>query len=58
MDFPCISGSREVHLCWQFGHERVEYWHEVDEDPAVRRPVDDLPLVDMSAGELFGWRTG
>ena len=58
VDFPCIAGSREVYLCWQFGQERIEFWHEVDEDPAVRRHIEDLPLVDMSAGELYGWRTG
>lgn len=56
VDFPCVAGPREVYLSWQFGQERIESWHEADEDPAVRRPIDELPLVDMSAAELFGWR--
>ncbi len=57
VDFPCIAGPREVYLCWQFGHERIESWHEIDEDPAVRRPIEELPLMDESTAELFGWRT-
>lgn len=55
--FPCIAGPREVYLSWQFGQEHIESWHEVDEDPAVRRPIDELPRVDVSAAEVFGWRT-
>ena len=57
VDFPSVAGPREVYLCWQFGQECIESWHEIDEDPAVRRPIEELPLVDASTADLYGWRT-
>ena len=43
VDFPSFAGGREIRLCWQYGQERIEYWHEVDATFAERRPVDALP---------------
>jgi hypothetical protein len=41
--FPCIAGSRQVMLCWRPEDRGVAYWHDMDEDCALRRPIDTLP---------------
>ncbi len=30
IDFPHLRDGREVYLCWKYGEEDIEYWHEVD----------------------------
>jgi hypothetical protein len=40
VDYPALIGDREVFLCWRFGEEQVEYWHEIDGGFAGRQPVD------------------
>lgn len=40
MDFPALREEREVYLCWRFGEERVEYWHEIESGFAGRRRID------------------
>lgn len=30
VDIPAIHAGREVFLCWQYGEEDVEYWHDLD----------------------------
>ena len=30
VDFPAQRGDREVYLCWKYGEQRIEFWHEVD----------------------------
>jgi len=40
MDFPALYEGREVCLCWRFGEERVEYWHEMDSGFASRQWID------------------
>lgn len=43
VDFPSFAAGREICLCWQYGQERVEYWHEVDAGFAARLPIASLP---------------
>jgi hypothetical protein len=31
--------GRVVFLCWQFGEERIEHWHELDSGFAGRKPL-------------------
>ena len=50
VDFPCLAGGRQVSLCWQYGHDAIEYWHEADAGMVSRRPIDTLPADEAYAG--------
>lgn len=39
VDFPASHEGRTVYLCWKFGEERVEHWHELDAGFSGRRPI-------------------
>ncbi len=39
IDFPHRRGGREVYLCWEYGEERITYWHETDSGYAGREPL-------------------
>ncbi|HLV01558.1 MAG TPA: DUF2203 domain-containing protein, partial [Acidobacteriota bacterium] len=39
IDFPHIRDGREVYLCWRYGEDDIEYWHEVDAGFAGRTPI-------------------
>jgi hypothetical protein len=39
LDFSALKDGREVYLCWKYGEERIEYWHEVEAGFAGRRPI-------------------
>src|SRR5262245_57202814 len=43
VDFPAQLGGEAVYLCWQFGEDRVRYWHRRTEGFAGRRPLPGLP---------------
>ena len=43
VDFPAMLGGEAVYLCWQFGEDRVRYWHHRAEGFAGRRPLPGLP---------------
>lgn len=38
-DFPHEMNGRIVYLCWELGEEEVEWWHEVSDGYAGRRPL-------------------
>jgi hypothetical protein len=40
LDFPSLRDDHEVYLCWRYGEERIEYWHEIDAGFAGREPLD------------------
>lgn len=40
MDFPALREGREIYLCWRFGEERVEHWHELEAGFAGRQRID------------------
>jgi hypothetical protein len=40
LDFRAIREGREVYLCWQFGEERISFWHDLDAGFAGRQPLD------------------
>ena len=40
MDFPALRQGREVYLCWRYGEERIEFWHELDTGFASRQVID------------------
>jgi hypothetical protein len=39
IDFPHWRGGREVYLCWEYGEERIDYWHETDSGYSGRQPL-------------------
>ena len=39
IDFPALRENREVYLCWLYGEERIDYWHELDTGFAGRQPL-------------------
>ena len=40
MDFPAMHEGHEVLLCWRYGEERVEFWHEIEAGFAGRQVID------------------
>ena len=30
LDFPSLRDGREVYLCWRYGEDQVDFWHDVD----------------------------
>ena len=30
IDFLALYQGREIYLCWKFGEEQIDYWHDVD----------------------------
>jgi len=40
VDFPSRRGGEDVLLCWSAGEEAVEYWHDLEEGYAGRKPID------------------
>ncbi|HSR54497.1 MAG TPA: DUF2203 domain-containing protein [Acidobacteriota bacterium] len=41
VDFPHLMDGREVYLCWRYGEDDIEYWHEVEAGFAGRQPISD-----------------
>ena len=39
IDFPAEMGDRLVYLCWQYGEDEVEWWHDLETGYAGRRPL-------------------
>ena len=38
VDFLAQRDGREVYLCWKYGEEQVEYWHDIEAGFAGRQP--------------------
>jgi hypothetical protein len=41
LDFPARRDGRPVLLCWKFGEETIEFWHEAGDGFSGRRRVDE-----------------
>ena len=39
VDFPSEREGREIYLCWLRGEDRIDYWHDVNEGFASRKPL-------------------
>jgi hypothetical protein len=42
LDFPALREGREVYLCWQYGEEKIAFWHEVEAGFAGRQPIEQF----------------
>jgi hypothetical protein len=40
IDFVALHDGREVYLCWKYGEECVQFWHEIEAGFAGRQPID------------------
>ena len=50
VDFRSKLHGRTVYLCWNYGDQRIEYWHELDKGFAGRQP---LPADGDFTGDLL-----
>ena len=39
LDFSALKNGREVYLCWQYGEDDIQYWHEIEAGFAGRQPI-------------------
>jgi hypothetical protein len=42
IDFPALTGGRQVWLCWQLGEDSVGFWHELETGFGSRRPLIEM----------------
>jgi hypothetical protein len=47
VDFPCRIGEREVYLCWKLGEPSIQFWHDLEEGFAGRKPLDKETIQQM-----------
>ncbi len=40
IDFVGLREGREVYLCWKYGEDRVQFWHEKEAGFAGRQLID------------------
>lgn len=40
LDFLAERNGREVYLCWRFGEEKIEFYHELHKGFQARRPFE------------------
>jgi hypothetical protein len=38
LDFPSLRDGHEVYLCWQYGEDTIQYWHETNAGYSERKP--------------------
>lgn len=41
VDFVGVRSGEQIYLCWQYGEEDLQYWHELSDGYAGRHPIDD-----------------
>ena len=39
IDFYTVIEGRVVYLCWKFGEEKVQHWHEIGQGFSSRQPL-------------------
>jgi hypothetical protein len=42
IDFPALKDNREVYLCWKYGEEDIQFWHEIADGFAGRQSIDNF----------------
>lgn len=40
IDFPALYEGRVVYLCWKYGEESVQFWHELETGFSGRKRID------------------
>lgn len=44
IDFLGKRDDREVFLCWRYGEDDIEFWHDINAGFAGRQPIDAAVL--------------
>jgi hypothetical protein len=44
IDFLGKRNGREVYLCWKYGEDDIDYWHDLTTGFAGRQPIDSQIL--------------
>ena len=39
LDFPALRENHDVYLCWKYGEEDIQFWHEIEDGFAGRQPI-------------------
>ena len=39
LDFPALKDGREVYLCWKYGENDIQFWHEIEDGFAGRQSI-------------------
>ena len=47
VDFLSLRRGQRVYLCWKYGEEELEYWHDTDAGYAGRQPIIEEDFDDM-----------
>lgn len=42
VDFLGRRNGREIYLCWKYGEDDIDYWHDLTAGFAGRQPIDAL----------------
>jgi len=40
IDFVGLRDGREVYLCWKYGEDSIQFWHEIDAGFSGRQLID------------------
>ncbi len=40
IDFVALRNGREVYLCWRFGEDNIQFWHEIEAGFQGRQLID------------------
>jgi hypothetical protein len=40
IDFIALHDGREVYLCWKYGEDSIQFWHEIEVGFSGRRFID------------------
>lgn len=40
VDFPALRDGEIVYLCWQYGEDRIAFWHPLETGYSGRRPIE------------------
>ncbi len=44
VDFFSLHDGREILLCWHYDEEKINHWHEMEDDVTQRKPVSQLQI--------------
>lgn len=42
LDFSAWRDDHEVYLCWKYGEQNIEYWHEIEAGFAGRQSIESF----------------
>lgn len=42
VDFYSVHKGKEILLCWKYGEDKIEYWHDIECGFEGRQPIENL----------------